>query len=237
MAWKQLVDLDLGVKVMSTWCLSLARQVCRAPAREATAHHAWIATKHKHSATEPLPDVPVVVWIGHYATYYTAEAGWETKEWGHVVVWVPGRGFISSPGAGDYPSQEWLPTLDAVVKRFGRNKQGTSTGTYLGWSEDISGVRIAINDSTTIASVSGALTEEEEMKGCTYTTKDGRRVYMLFNEQSGFCSEFGSGTKEPMSGSYINPLAQNWGTNSWPTITETHAAALKRDLALVRGSK
>ena len=81
--------------------------------------------------------------------------------------------------------------------------------------------------------------EEEEMKGLTYTTDAGKtRIYMLFNEVSGFYSEFGSGAgKGSMGGEYINPLAQNWKTGSWPTVTEGHAAALKRSLDAVRVGK
>ena len=81
--------------------------------------------------------------------------------------------------------------------------------------------------------------EEEEMKGLTYTKDAGKtRVYMLFNEVSGFYSEFGSGTgKGSMGGEYINPLAQNWKTGSWPTVTEAHAAVLKRSLDAVRVGK
>lgn len=146
MAWKSLVKPDLSIRVNVGWCLSLARQVLRAPAGGDNAHLAYLNTKYRHSPSEPLPDVPVAVWLGHYGTYRTEARGWETKEWGHVVVWIPGRGFISSPGEGDYPSQEWLPTLDAVIQRFGINKQGTKEGVYWGWSEDISGVRVAINE-------------------------------------------------------------------------------------------
>ena len=81
--------------------------------------------------------------------------------------------------------------------------------------------------------------EEEEMKGLTYTTDAGKtRIYMLFNEVSGFYSEFSNGAgKGSMGGEYINPLAQNWKTGSWPTVTEGHAAALKRSLDAVRVGK
>lgn len=79
--------------------------------------------------------------------------------------------------------------------------------------------------------------EEAMMHGCTYTGDDGKKKYLLFNENSGFYSEFGSGGADPMPGSYINPIAQNWQTKSWPTITAGHAAAIKRDLDKVRQGK
>lgn len=75
------------------------------------------------------------------------------------------------------------------------------------------------------------------MRGCYYN--DGKtRTYMLFNEVSGFVSEFSAGTdRGPMAGSYVNPIATNWRTGSWPEITKSHATRLKADLALVRGTK
>ncbi len=74
------------------------------------------------------------------------------------------------------------------------------------------------------------------LRGLTYTTADGKsRMYMLFNPTSGFYSEFSNGAGNgPMAGSYINPIAQNWETNSWPTVTASHAARIKADLDKVR---
>lgn len=89
---------------------------------------------------------------------------------------------------------------------------------------------IEINHETTALPV----VEEEEddmakMKGATYTRKDGTAVCILFNEVSGFYSEHtGAG------GTYNNPLAQAWETGSWPTISESHARALKASLDLVK---
>ena len=98
----------------------------------------------------------------------------------------------------------------------------------------------AINPSTSTPDTPVTTQEEdEEMKGLTYTIDAGKtRIYMLFNEVSGFYSEFSNGAgKGSMGGEYINPLAQNWKTGSWPTVTEGHAAALKRSLDAVRVGK
>lgn len=73
--------------------------------------------------------------------------------------------------------------------------------------------------------------DENNMKGLRYTrASDKREVYMIFNEVSGFYSEHTTGGGGP----YNNPLATHWRTGSWPTITENHAAALKRNLDKVR---
>lgn len=68
-----------------------------------------------------------------------------------------------------------------------------------------------------------------KMKGAVYSPTAGKYVYILFNEVSGWYLEH-SGTPS----SYNNPLAQNWETNSWPTITLAHAKGLKASLDKVR---
>lgn len=68
------------------------------------------------------------------------------------------------------------------------------------------------------------------MKGAAYTRgSDNARVFLLFNEASGFWQEH---TGVP--GEYNNALAQNWGTGSWPTITEAHARVIKNSCDKVR---
>lgn len=77
--------------------------------------------------------------------------------------------------------------------------------------------------------------EEETMRGLFYDVNPKTRKYMLFNENSGFYSEFSAGTNRGnMSGSYVNSLAKNWDTSSWPQVTPGHATALKKDLDRVR---
>lgn len=74
--------------------------------------------------------------------------------------------------------------------------------------------------------------EDEDMalKGAHYKNKAGTSIYMLFNEVSGFYVEH-SGVDGP---TYNNPIAQNWGTNTWPEITEGHAVVIKRSLDAIR---
>lgn len=64
------------------------------------------------------------------------------------------------------------------------------------------------------------------MRGATYTrASDNVKVRLLFNETSGWYSEVSQ-----IEGDYVNSIANNWETNSWPDITESHANAIKRDL-------
>jgi murein DD-endopeptidase MepM/ murein hydrolase activator NlpD len=74
------------------------------------------------------------------------------------------------------------------------------------------------------------IVEDEDMakmKGMYYTrASDNVTVYVLFNEESGWYSEYTTGNP----GGYNNPIAQNWETNSWPSVTESHAKAIKKSL-------
>lgn len=78
------------------------------------------------------------------------------------------------------------------------------------------------------------ITEEDPMKGLYYHAENGAWMYMLFNEASGFYSEFSNGPTGKMPGAYVNGIAKNWDTKSWPQVTPGHARALKRSLDLVR---
>lgn len=148
MAWKQLVPPDLSIRVWAGWCLSLARQVARAPAREATAWDAWQNVRWWHYPTTGLPNVPVILWFSHWNTYNGVY-----QNWGHVVYYIPGRGFLSSPGSGY--GQEWLSSVAAVVARFG--------GAYVGWSEDISTQRVAQLITDAPPTIPVTVTEEDQM--------------------------------------------------------------------------
>ena len=75
--------------------------------------------------------------------------------------------------------------------------------------------------------------EEDDMaslKGATYVrAADKANVCILFNEASGFYFEHTG-----VGGKYNNPIAENWGTGTWPPITESHATVIKRALDAVR---
>lgn len=75
-----------------------------------------------------MPDIAVPVWFWHYGTY-----GGVTGEYGHVVIWVPGRGFLSSPVSGF--GQLWLSSIEAVERTFNAK--------YRFWSRDINTLYVA----------------------------------------------------------------------------------------------
>lgn len=73
--------------------------------------------------------------------------------------------------------------------------------------------------------------EEMAMKGAQYDTAAGTKVFILFNDNSGFYSEHSG-----VDGGYNNALATGtaWDTGNWPSITEGHAKVLKSNLDKVR---
>lgn len=125
--WQQLVNPNTSITMPAGWCLGLVQRVYGAPGLHDTAWQAWEATQLKH-LDQDFPPVSVPVWFDHWGTY-----GGVYGRFGHVVAWVPGQGFLSSPGSG--VGQKWLGTI-REIERFYNSK-------YVGWSEDINTVRTA----------------------------------------------------------------------------------------------
>lgn len=142
MAWKALVAPNLGTVDGPGWCLRFSQSVFGAPARYESAWQAWENQKIRHAPSEKLPNVPVLLWFSHYGTYGTpARYG----NWGHVAVWIPGRGILSSPvtngwdGRGNpIRTQQWFPDIPSLERAM--------PCTYAGWTEDINDLRVARNE-------------------------------------------------------------------------------------------
>lgn len=96
----------------------------RAPVMHNTAWEAWEATEHKHGPEEPLPNAYVPVW------FWTSAQG--IMPLGHVLIWDPdSKKLFGTPRSGC-----GIETYDLkqVVNEFTK---------YVGWSEDINGLRVA----------------------------------------------------------------------------------------------
>jgi hypothetical protein len=128
---RQIVNPNTSATDGAGWCLRFTQTVWGAPARYNSAWDAWEATTLKHSTSENIPnDIGVVVWFSHYGTY--GEPAYYAN-WGHVVSWIPGRGYLSSPTNG--VGQKWLSSIQEVERAYNSK--------YVGWSEDINGLRVA----------------------------------------------------------------------------------------------
>ncbi|MGO3147075.1 MAG: hypothetical protein ACTIJ6_05280 [Leucobacter sp.] len=169
---EQLVKPRTGVTDGAGWCHRMARAVFNAPLVYGldSATKAANATKYRHT-TRKMPNVAVPVWFWHYGTY-----GGVTGEFGHVVVWVPGRGFLTSPWYLAH-GQEWYSTLEEIERRFNAK--------YRFWSEDINGLRVAEPKSIPVDEPEE---EDEDMwKPTVHTRLDGKAVgeYMLAHPDIG----------------------------------------------------
>lgn len=125
----QIVSPRTGTRDGTGWCLRFTQSVFGAPAMHESATIAANNTRLRHE-TRDMPNVAVPVWFDHWGTYGSPL---RYANWGHVVAWVPGHGFLSSPASGY--GQQWFPSIDAVERAFNAK--------FRFWSEDINGLRVA----------------------------------------------------------------------------------------------
>jgi hypothetical protein len=132
----QLVQPNTSVQDGTGWCLRFTQSVWGAPARYNSAWDAWNATQHKHT-DRVMPSDSVPVWFSHYGSYGTPAT---YGNWGHVVSWiVTEKKFLSSPAKGY--GQQWLNSIEEVERVYNSK--------YVGWSEDINGLRVANTNTPT----------------------------------------------------------------------------------------
>lgn len=127
MTFIQKISPNLGQKVSAGWCLKFVQDSFRAPVMHETATIAANATRLR-STSRTMPNVAVPVWFWHYGTY-----GGVSGEYGHVVIWVPGRGFLSSPVSGF--GSLWLSSIEDVERTF--------LAKYRFWTRDINTLLVA----------------------------------------------------------------------------------------------
>lgn len=118
MSYRQLRRPNTGAVDFAGWCLRHTQKVFGAPEMYETAWLAWQGQRGRHNRGMPT-NVSVAVWFSHWGTYNGVR-----KNWGHVVAWIPGRGYLSSPGFGH--GQAWFPNIQAVERYFGAK--------YVGWT-------------------------------------------------------------------------------------------------------
>lgn len=123
--WKQLVQPDLTVVGKVAWCLSYADDVFHTPHGIPTAWKAWEATQFKHR-DKSFPNVAIPVWFDYYIG---------KEQFGHVAVRINNGKIYSSPMTPGKPNSVFN-SVEELAKFIG--------GVYVGWSEDISNVRVAI---------------------------------------------------------------------------------------------
>ena len=137
MGYIQLREPDTTVGENPGWCLGMATKVFFGAAwGYGCATDAWNASPTKNGSRE-MPGVAVPVWFSWWGTIDGVN-----KDWGHVVVWIPGRGFLSSPGSWSDPyGQQWFGSIEEIERWFGCVYQGFTldimpNGDVAAWTND-----------------------------------------------------------------------------------------------------
>lgn len=128
MSWRQAVQPRLGTTDFAGWCLRFAQSVFNAPVAHRSAWIAWQNAPGRHNDRNFPTDVSVIVWFEHWGNY----GFWDN--WGHVAVWVPGRGYLSSPVTWNGKGSQWFQNIEQLERAL--------PGKYVGWSEGINGLRV-----------------------------------------------------------------------------------------------
>lgn len=125
----QLVVPNLSVVGYPSYCLAYAGAVFGLSSENTPdAWEGWLATQFKH--VDALPNLVVPVWFS-----WTGTIGGITQNWGHVAVSTPG-GIYTNPLTGS--GHKVFPTVPDLEAAYGVK--------YVGWSEDISNLRVVEED-------------------------------------------------------------------------------------------
>ncbi len=124
MAYAQVRKPNPRIKGYSGMCLNYARRVFNVGAKYPTAWTAWRNAKKRHTASSHPKNVSVPIWFSFYR---------RGVNFGHVVIYVPKKGYYSSPYQRGVPFNI-LPSIKEVERIY--------SAKYVGWSEDINGVPV-----------------------------------------------------------------------------------------------
>lgn len=148
MGYTQLKSPNLNIVGAEGLCLVYVREVFGVAAKYPTAEAGWDNADYKHIGETPPPDVAAPVWFN-----------WESS--GHVAVSVPGKGIYSTTAQGD--------------KVFGNVQECAEYvgATYLGWSEDVNGVRVCEPSAAPTPAPSGKTMNLPANSGAWHLYKPG----------------------------------------------------------------
>jgi hypothetical protein len=131
----QIISPNLDTVDGAGWCL---RFVSKAFGINTNGYpSSTAAAEASQIRSDNLPDVAVLVWFDHYGSYGTPP---KYDNWGHVMIYVPGKGFFGSPGNG--VGNIWLNSIQEIEQYF--------NATYKGWSLDLAGTPVAAENNKPI---------------------------------------------------------------------------------------
>jgi len=124
MTYQQIVSPNPNIPCQPGWCLQYVRQTFGAPVVEPTATAGWENAEFKHADMAFPDNCAVPVWFSL-----------ATEPAGHVALRMADGSVYSTSDDSTVPHHH--PSLDDLIAYYWRNPL-----TYLGWSEDISKVRV-----------------------------------------------------------------------------------------------
>lgn len=190
--------------------------------------------------TDPWSTSPVTQW-----------SAWNAMKQGHPL---PGASTVATaapPGtsthgdgmSADYTGTGWHP--ETALSKWAETHAiiygivfDIPSESWHGHRKFAPQISVASSGAAPIKPSAGEAEEEEEdtvpNSGFIYPRKsDGATMLLVVNTQSGFVSEY-SGSA---ASTYNNGVASAYQTASWPTITESHADAIKASCAEVRATE
>lgn len=136
MAYEQVLSPNTAVTSRAGMCLWFTEEAYGFKPHTGidSATGAFNASNKKHYDAHPT-NVSVPIYLSHYGSYGTPAV---YKDWGHYFLYVPGRGYLSSPITFLGPGQQWFKSIDEIVSAILRTAPNSKTK-YVGWTEDIAG--------------------------------------------------------------------------------------------------
>lgn len=220
--YKSLVSANLQFRTLAGLCLVMAQGITGAPVMHPTATDAANATRFRHY-DKNIPNAVCVLWFDHYGTYGPP---FVYKNWGHVVVYVPGYGYASSSPVAGQTSGPWF---------YGsiREVEAAFNCTFRFWSEDINYKRVCEPVGATAPIAPPAPTKKR---------KKGKMDYTCFKLQLSpgnfqakvFCLANGEEHNFQAPSEYIENIAKSYQCGPTSIVTRSHFDQVTRELAATR---
>lgn len=171
MNYVQVLSPNLNVTELAGWCLRYTERSFNVPQIYPTAWDAWEATQFRHQDKNFPEGVSVPVWFD-----WTGNIGSGQSEYGHSAFRTPDGIIHSAPGSGQGSAR--FASVDALARYFGNGM------TYVGWSEDIAGVKV--------------IKEAEMQSGVVLNQDEAEMLYRTATHQ------------EPPTSWYQSAISQPW---------------------------
>lgn len=137
MNYKQIKAFNKGQTGERLLCLKYARLAFGIAGKYDDAYAAWNGAQKKHKDRNLPSGVAVPVFWD-----YTTTIDGVRKNYGHVAVYLDGKVY-SNPGKNSSTNPHVFNSIDEITKYFG-------LGAYLGWTEELNGVRVVEEIKSTV---------------------------------------------------------------------------------------